>query len=88
VEAPTPEALLQQSRVKSDRELQTVCRMVGGENNEWGATRILHGRRLQHSLPATARPFFLFSVFTGMVPPFSPFLMADRAKVSDLLMRS
>jgi hypothetical protein len=27
-------------------------------------------------MPATARPFFLFSIFAGMVPPFSHFLVA------------
>jgi hypothetical protein len=31
---------------------------------------------LPDTLPATVQPFFLFFVFTGMVPPFSPFLMA------------
>jgi hypothetical protein len=28
------------SRIKSDRELQTIREMVGGKNSEWGATRI------------------------------------------------
>jgi hypothetical protein len=75
-EALAPEVPLLQSRVKSDWELQTVCRMVGRENNEWGATRIWHDQTLQASLSETARPFFLFSVFAGMVPPFLPFLLA------------
>jgi hypothetical protein len=30
----------------------------------------------QDTLSAMAQPFFVFSVFTGMVPPFSPFLLA------------
>jgi hypothetical protein len=50
--------------------------MVRSKNNEWGATRIWHGRAPQDTLPAIAQPFFLFSVFTGLVPPFSPFFLA------------
>jgi hypothetical protein len=69
-------APLLNSRVKSDHELQTIREMVGSKNSEWGATRIWHGRMPQSSLPTTAQPFFLFSIFAGMVPPFSPFLLA------------
>jgi hypothetical protein len=65
-----------ESRIKSSRELQTVCEMVGRKNSEWGATRIWHGRTPRDTLPAMAQPFFLFSVFAEMVPPFSPFLLA------------
>jgi hypothetical protein len=50
--------------------------MVGSKNCEWGATRIWHGRTPRDTLPTTAQPFFLFSVFAGLVPPFSPFLLA------------
>jgi hypothetical protein len=50
--------------------------MVGSKNSEWGATRIWHGRTPRDTLPATAQPFFLFSVFAGLVPPFSPFFLA------------
>jgi hypothetical protein len=64
------------SRIKSSRELQTVREMVGSKNNEWGATRIWHGRTPWDTLPTTAQPFFLFSVFTGLLPPFSPFFLA------------
>jgi hypothetical protein len=74
--APPPAAPLLDSRVKSNRELQTVREMVGSKNSEWGTTRIWHGRTPREILPATAQPFFLFSVFAGMVPPFSPFLLA------------
>jgi hypothetical protein len=63
-------------RVKSNRELQTIREMVGSKNSEWGSTRIWHGRTPRETLPMTVQPFFLFSVFTGMVPPFSPFLLA------------
>jgi hypothetical protein len=69
-------APLLKSHIKGDRELQTVREMVGSENSKWGATRIWHGQTLQQTLPVTAHPFFLFSVFVGMVPPFSPFLLA------------
>jgi hypothetical protein len=67
---------LLESRIKSSRELQTVREMVGSNNNEWGATRIWHGHAPRDTLPATAQPFFLFSVFAGLVPPFSPFFLA------------
>jgi hypothetical protein len=50
--------------------------MVGSKNSEWGATHIWHGRALWDTLPAMAQPFFLFSVFAGLVPPFSPFFLA------------
>jgi hypothetical protein len=30
----------------------------------------------QDTLSAMAQPFFIFYVFTGMLPPFSPFLLA------------
>jgi hypothetical protein len=63
------------SRVKSDCKLQTVHEMVGSKNSEWGATYIWHGRMPQATLPAMAQPFFLFSIFAGMVLPFSPFLL-------------
>jgi hypothetical protein len=50
--------------------------MVGSKNSKWGATRIWHGRTPWDTLPVTAQPFFLFSVFTGLVPPFFPFFLA------------
>jgi hypothetical protein len=74
--APHPAAPLLESHIKSSRELLTIREMVGSKNNEWGATRIWHSRAPQDTLPATAQPFFLFSVFAGLVPPFSPFLLA------------
>jgi hypothetical protein len=64
------------SRIKSDHEVQTIREMVGSKNSEWGATCIWHGRTPRDTLPATAQPFFLFSIVAGMVPPFSPFLLA------------
>jgi hypothetical protein len=67
---------LLESRVKSNRKLQTVCEMVGSKNSEWGATRIWYGRTPRETLPATTQPFFLFSIFAGMVPPFFTFLLA------------
>jgi hypothetical protein len=74
--APRPAAPLLESRIKSSRELQTIQEMVGSSQNEWGATRIWHGRAPRDTLPATAQPFFLFSVFTGLLPLFSPFFLA------------
>jgi hypothetical protein len=50
--------------------------MVGSKNSEWGATRIWHGRAPWDTLPTTAQPFFLFSVFVGLVLSFSPFFLA------------
>jgi hypothetical protein len=50
--------------------------MVGSRSNEWGATRIWHGRAPRDTLPPTAQPFFLFFVFAGLLPPFSPFFLA------------
>jgi hypothetical protein len=73
--APAAKPLLQ-TRIKGDREIQTIHEMVGRKNSEWGATRIWHGWTLPDTLPATVQPFFLFFVFAGMVPTFSPFLMA------------
>jgi hypothetical protein len=73
---PQPAAPLLDSRIKSSRELQTVREMVGSKGSEWGFTRIWHGRAPWGTLPATAQPFFLLSVFAGLVPPFSPFFLA------------
>jgi hypothetical protein len=69
-------APLLESRIKSSHELQTVREMVGSKNNEWGATRIWHSHTPRDTMPATAQPFFLFSVFVGLVLPFSPFFLA------------
>jgi hypothetical protein len=74
--APRSAAPLLESHIKSSRELQTIREMVGSKNIEWGATRIWHGCMPWDTLPATAQPFFLFSVFAGLVPPFSPFFLA------------
>jgi hypothetical protein len=65
-----------ESHIKSSRELQTVREMVGSKNSEWGATRIWHGRTPRDTLPMIVQPFFVFSVFVGLVPPFSPFFLA------------
>jgi hypothetical protein len=73
--APRPVVPLLESRIKSSRELQTIQEMVGSKNSEWGATRIWHGRAPRDTLAAMAQPFFLFSVFAGLVPPFSPFFL-------------
>jgi hypothetical protein len=67
---------LLESRIKSSHKLQTVRDMVGSKNSEWGATRIWHGHAPWDTLPATAQPFILFSVFADLVPPFSPFFLA------------
>jgi hypothetical protein len=45
---------LLESRIKSSRELQTVREMVGSNNNEWGTTRIWHGRAPWDTLPEMA----------------------------------
>jgi hypothetical protein len=50
--------------------------MVGSRSNEWGATRIWPSHAPRDTLPPTAQPFFLFSVFVGLLPPFSPFFLA------------
>jgi hypothetical protein len=50
--------------------------MVGSKNCEWDATRIWHVRAPRDTLPVTVQPFCLFSVFVGLVPPFSPFFLA------------
>jgi hypothetical protein len=74
--ASQPATPLLESHIKSNRELQTVREMVESKNSEWGATRIWHGRMPREALPVMAQPFFLFSIFAGLVPPFSPFLLA------------
>jgi hypothetical protein len=74
--APQPATPLFDSRIKSSCELQTVREMVGSKNCEWGATCIWHGRMPRDTLPVKAQPFFLFSVFAGLVPSFFPFFLA------------
>jgi hypothetical protein len=74
--ASPPATPLLSSRIKSNRELQTIREMLGSKNSEWGATCIWHARTPWDTLPVTAQPFFLFSIFAGMVSPFSSFLLA------------
>jgi hypothetical protein len=74
--APQLAAPLLESRIKSSRELQTIREMVGSKKSEWGATHIWHDRTPRDTLPTMVQPVFLFSVFAGLVPPFSPFLLA------------
>jgi hypothetical protein len=50
--------------------------MVSSRSNEWGATRIWHGHAPRDTLPPMAQPFFLFSIFAGLLPLFSPFFLA------------
>jgi hypothetical protein len=73
---PRPTAPLLDSRIKSSRELQTIREKVGSKNNEWGATHVWHGHALRDTLPPMAQPFFLFSIFAGLLPLFFPFFLA------------
>ena len=50
--------------------------MTACDHNEWKATRIWPGSRPAPELEATTFPFFIHSVFAGLVPPFSDFLCA------------
>jgi hypothetical protein len=62
------------SRIKSSRELQTVREMVRSRNNEWGATRIWHGRAVRHSAPHGAT-FLPLLHLCQPLPLFSPFFL-------------
>ena len=64
-EAPELPAALEQSRVKDEAGLATVRRMTAGKKHEWGATKLWHGWTDWSALPATAYPFFLFSIYAG-----------------------
>jgi hypothetical protein len=50
-----------------------VLLLVAGDQNKGQATKIWPGSRARRDLGATAYPFFLHSVYAGLVPPFSDF---------------
>ena len=67
---------LSESTIAKDGDLAPVLPSTLDGTNEWGRTLIwcssAEGRRLAKS----AYPFFLHSVFSGLVPPFSAFFTA------------
>ena len=68
-----PQGALEKSRVGS-AGIDKVRYLAGAETNEHGATRMepAGSRRVREGY----YPIFLHSLFAGLVPPFSDFLMA------------
>lgn len=70
------EPALLKSNVLNEEELDKVRPMVACDHNEWKATRIWPASRQTHDLEATSFPFFVHTIFAGLVPPFSDFFCA------------
>ena len=64
------------SVIHNEEGLDKVRPMTACDHNEWKATRIWPASRPARELEATTFPFFIHSVFAGLVPLFSDFLCA------------
>ena len=75
-EAPGPLPALEKTRIVNEEGLAKVRLLAGTTTNEWGDTRLWPGSSRRNDLDATAYPIFYHAIATGLVAPFSPFLLA------------
>ncbi|KAE8788272.1 hypothetical protein D1007_37668 [Hordeum vulgare] len=64
------------SRISKAEDLGPVLLFMDADTNAWGVTAIWTGSAVPSSLVRTAYPFFLHSIYAGLVPPFSDFFHA------------
>jgi hypothetical protein len=67
---------LERPKICNDEGPGKVRRLVGSDFNEWGTTDVVVGAMANSDLYATHYPFFIHTLLAGLVPPFSPFLLA------------
>ncbi|KAE8792489.1 hypothetical protein D1007_32958 [Hordeum vulgare] len=67
--APTELALLPSHASKTE-DLGLMLQFMAGHSHEWRETNIWPGSATPRSLVRFAYPFFLHSVYVGLVPPF------------------
>ena len=70
------EPVLLDSKLATDKSLAPVRPMVASDHNEWKATRIFHVGLPKGQITTTIFPFFVHTIFGGLVPPFSAFFCA------------
>ena len=61
-------------RLSIESMLRRVQWVMGTTSNEWGMTAMMPANKYKEA-PATFCPIFLHTVFAGLVPPFSEFLL-------------
>src|SRR5664279_4831239 len=75
-EPARPKRALQRSRLANEEAVNKVRYLAAAETNEWGATTLRPGSTRPADLAVTEYPFFLHTLFAGLVPPFSSFFLA------------
>jgi len=63
-------------KICNEEGLGKVRHLVGSNSNEWGTTDVAVGATANSNLSATHYPFFVHTLLAGLVPLFSPFLLA------------
>jgi hypothetical protein len=66
------------SSIAEEKHLAAVLPLMAGANNEGGETALWVGSAQPEALGDIFYPYFLHSVFAGLVPPFSHFFYAVR----------
>ena len=56
-----------------EKSLASTCLLMAGESNEWGKTELRAASVEPEPEGSTFSPFFMRSIATGLVPPFSDF---------------
>ena len=57
-------------------KLQTALLLTASEDNEWKGTVLRVATAAPEPAGSTFFPFFMHNVYSGLVPPFSPFFFA------------
>lgn len=64
------------SSVSNEEGLEKIRRLMASATNKWGASRAWCVKVGGEERPTTAFPVFMHSIAAGLIPPFSPFLLA------------
>src|SRR5664279_2992311 len=75
-ELARPKRALQRSLLANEEAVGKVRYLAAAETNEWGATALRPGSTRSADLAVTEYPFFLHTLFAGLIPPFSSFFLA------------
>src|SRR5664279_679883 len=71
-----PKRALQRSRISNEEAVDKVRYMAAAQTNECGANTLRPGSTRPADLAVTEYPFFVHTLFAGLVPPFSSFFLA------------
>src|SRR5664279_5562310 len=75
-EPARPKRALQRSLLANEEAVGKVRYLAAAKTNEWGATGLRPGSTRSADLAVTEYPFFLHTLFAGLIPPFSIFFLA------------